>query len=1289
MDNLNLFTGKYQRQLTLRNALIPIGQTLSNMEKNRIITADEQLEANYQQAKQLIDDFHRHFINSSLQKVSLDWTELAEAITAFQADRSDENRARLEKTQTKYRKELLKVFAADPSYKHLFKKELFSKVLPEFYKGKEELAAINTFKNFFTYFSGFNENRKNIYSADPISTAIAYRLIHENFPRFLSDCVIFKVLLKHCPQVIKQTEETMLAAGILSCNVSLEDYFDCNSFNSFLTQDGITAFNTIIGGAAANGGEKKYNGINEYINLAVQHDDSLRQSLRSSHASAMYSLYKQILSKDNAAPFIDSFENDEQLIEALNGFCGNISASEGICSRLPALFKRLAKYELEKIYISGKEINSLSKTIYGAGSWNTIRSHILETLITSKEYQKAAKKGDDAAVDKKISQNYFSLKFLADNADPELPGKIAAEFSRQHDIVIKAIQSRDFNGSNPKAAIKNLLDILLKYYHFISIFRAEDSLDKDPEFYSNYDKCINVFREIIYLYNKARNYATKKPFNEEKFKLNFGNAQLTGGWDANKENDYTSIILTRNGEYYLGIMNKGDKPEIEQAVTGKTENVYRKMVYKYFPDFSKMFIKCAMVKEVKNHFSESSDDYMLQTRSFDKPLKITKEIYDLYSTEYDGRKKFQIDYLRRTGDAKGYYEALDKWKDFAVSFSKAYSSTCFYDISSVENTKYERLDRLYKDLDNIFYQISFVNLDAEQVDKWVEDGQLYLFKIYNKDFAPGSTGRKNLHTLYLESIFDEKNLKDVVVKLNGGAELFFRRKTKGGAIVHAKGSMLVNRTDKDGSTIPEDIYREICLFANGRKASLSEAARGYYGKAVIKTATHDIVKDRRYYEDKFFFHFPITINYKAPDGSAAFNSEVLEYLRRNQDVNIIGIDRGERNLIYMTVINRKGEILDSRSFNTVTQKAGASEKAVNYHEKLSRREQERTAARRSWETIGKIATLKEGYLSAVVHEIARAMVKYNAIVVMEDLNAGFKRMRGGIAEKAVYQKFEKMLIDKLNYLAFKDIPAGQPGGVLKGYQLTGRFESFEKIGRQNGFLFYVPAAFTSKIDPATGFSSVFNFKSYSNTEKIKEFFAAFESIVFEESKNLFTFTFDYKKFKTYASYGRTRWQVSSYGERIIHPRDEQGHTQDMIVYPTEDLHRLLARQNITAENGRDLLPDILKIDAGKSSSRFWKTLFSIFRSILQLRNSSNYLGEGGTGTDYIISPVFNGTGFYDSRTAVPSMPKDADANGAYHIALKGLMYLQINDAAKDGQKPALFIRNEDWFSFVQQRNPAV
>ena len=61
--------------------------------------------------------------------------------------------------------------------------------------------------------------------------------------------------------------------------------------------------------------------------------------------------------------------------------------------------------------------------------------------------------------------------------------------------------------------------------------------------------------------------------------------------------------------------------------------------------------------------------------------------------------------------------------------------------------------------------------------------------------------------------------------------------------------------------------------------------------------------------------------------------------------------------------------------------------------------------------------------------------------------------------------------------------------------------------------------------------------------------------------------------------------------------------------------------------------------------------------------------------------------FYDSRKADQNLPQDADANGAYHIALKGLWILQkgLFKVNKKGN-PELAISNKEWLQFVQNKH---
>jgi len=60
--------------------------------------------------------------------------------------------------------------------------------------------------------------------------------------------------------------------------------------------------------------------------------------------------------------------------------------------------------------------------------------------------------------------------------------------------------------------------------------------------------------------------------------------------------------------------------------------------------------------------------------------------------------------------------------------------------------------------------------------------------------------------------------------------------------------------------------------------------------------------------------------------------------------------------------------------------------------------------------------------------------------------------------------------------------------------------------------------------------------------------------------------------------------------------------------------------------------------------------------------------------------------YIDKKTY--ELPKDADANGAYHIALKGLYLLQQINAVDENERVDLGIKNEDWFKFVQTKEYA-
>jgi CRISPR-associated protein Cpf1 len=319
--------------------------------------------------------------------------------------------------------------------------------------------------------------------------------------------------------------------------------------------------------------------------------------------------------------------------------------------------------------------------------------------------------------------------------------------------------------------------------------------------------------------------------------------------------------------------------------------------------------------------------------------------------------------------------------------------------------------------------------------------------------------------------------------------------------------------------------------------------------------------------------------------------------------------------------------------------------------------------------------LKEGYISQVVHKIVTMMIKYNAIVVLEDLNFGFKQGRFKV-EKQVYQKLEKMLIDKLNYLVIKDNKAHEAGGIYKAWQLTNKFSSFRDMGKQTGFLFYVPAWNTSKIDPTTGFVDFLKPK-YESMEQTKRFLNKFDNICFNSIKHYFEFSFDYTKFTTKADDTQTEWTICTYGDRIEKFLNSINKWDDRTVILNDEFAELFNKYHIDYENNENLKERILQ----QTEKAFFFFFFYLLRLALQMRNSKT-----GTEIDYLISPVADKNGnFYDSRKASQNLPQDADANGAYHIALKGLWVLQkgLFKLNKKGN-PELAISNKEWLQFVQK-----
>lgn len=1369
------FTNLYELSKTLRFELKPVGDTQKMLDDADVFGKDKIIKDKYEQTKPFIDRLHREFIDEALIGTSLsDLKKYKEVLDNWKNNKKDkEVQKALKKEEERLRKEIVSFFDktakdwAEKKYADLglkkkdieilFEERIFD-VLKKRYGNEDEsfltdsnsvfikdenggkISIFDEWKGFVGYFTKFQQTRKNFYVDGGTETAIATRIIDQNLKRFCDNLEDFKKI-KGKISDFSEIERNFAR--------QLGDVFSLDFYNQCLLQKGIDVYKEILGGKTLDNGEK-LRGINELVN-------EYRQKNKGEKLPFLKLLDKQIASEKEK--FVIGIENDEKLPEALQRFYNTAEEKTKILETLFTDFvSHNEKYDLNKIYISREALNTITHKwiidghkfeglLYGAMkgdkptgldynrkedsykfpdfiALNYVKAGFeqvdfgekiwKEKYYKNEENKKGFLTGEESFFEQFLHIFSFEFNSLFENEITDEKGKaVKMGYNLFKNDFEKLISQKSF-AVNPesKIIIKNFADNVLWIYQMAKYFAVEkergwdDNYELD-DFYTNpdfgYKKFYeNAYEEIIKVYNNLRNYLTKKPYSEEKWKLNFENPTLANGFDKNKESDNSAVILRRDGKYYLGIMSKGNNKIFDDRNKSKFfENIdsgkYEKIVYKYLPDAAKMIPKCTtQLKDVKNHFDNSRDDFFV-SKSFIEPLRITKRIFDLNNIQYDktdikkivigedkGTKMFQKEYYKLSNDFDSYKSALIDWIDFCKDFISKYESTKDFDVSSFKKTKdYDSLDKFYNDVARITYKISFQDISKDYIDQKNQNSELYLFEIHNKDWnlkdGKEKTGAKNLHTLYFENLFSDKNIsKNFPLKLNGQAELFFRPKTSESKLEY----------------------------------KIWDTQKKIWKKAKIKS-NDSVIDHKRYSEDKLFFHCPVTLN-RETGSIFGFNNHINNFLADNKDINIIGIDRGEKHLAYYSVIDQNGKKIDGGSFNIVN--------GIKYASKLEKKANERESARRDWQAVEGIKDMKRGYISQIVRELADLAIKHNAIIVLEDLNMRFKQIRGGI-EKSIYQQLEKALIDKLSFLVDKgEKDPEKAGHLLKAYQLCAPFESFKDMGKQTGILFYTQASYTSKTCPKCGFRKNNNkFYFEGNIEKAKDVLRKIKSFEYDEKNKCFNLSYCLSDFMSKEDIERNKKQKR---DNALFPEIERKNefnltTKDAIRYRWHDKNTergksfefgeseyvesgekeekntkrgVVKQYDLTKclvglfegdeakKNGLDYKQNLLeKLISEKFNSKFYSRLFGYLNLIFEIRNSIS-----GTEIDYIDCPE---CGFHTDKS---DDIKNGDDNGAYNIARKGIMILEKikQYKKKNGSLDKLgwgdlFIDIEEWDKFSQ------
>lgn len=1221
------FNNLYSLTKTLRFELKPTSNTIKNLEKFNIISKDEKRAKAYDEVmKTLFDQTHNKFINESLSNVRFqeqkiqDLQQFREELKQLKKDKKGDqkNIKQIEKSIELLQKDLRKqitqsyIFTAKDwknryislkKSKKLNQEILTEKIsldlLEELYPDKIDF--IQEFRGFYGYFGGYNDNRKNYYVDEDKATSIANRIINENLIKFLDNISLYQEARKYISELSEYS-----------------NYFKLSDYHNYITQNGIDTYNSALGGYIES--KIKIQGINEHINLHKQKNPNAK-------ISKLNFLHKQIGSPRSESDILTIIRGNEwnQLNDLIQNQKELISKLEEEIDINNILDKR---YNLDQIYLNKVSINTISSKWFT--NWQTLE----QKLVASKVFQKSQgeikipeaislsqiQEGLNSLEDQN-PENYYKETYKDQYQDKNLWDSFLTIFRYEFTNILLSITEKEklfitkreqsIKDKDSKQYIKDICDTYLSLERILKYFIINSKyaykFEQDPLFYTSINNFINIdTNKIVSYYNAFRNYLTRKPYNEDKIKLNFANTTLLAGWDINKEVDNLSIILREKDRYKLVILNKNIKGANKLFEYNKknllyqnTNNTLEKMDYKLLPGPNKMLPKVAFSKRNEELFHSILNTEILRVReqkTFQKEFLIKKDL------------KTWIDFFKRV------LKLYPSWKEFNFEFKNT--------------SEYKDVSEFYKDITNQGYKVKFTSINSEVFNQYEHEGQLFCFDITNKDWNVYKKGKNNIHTLYWKALFSQDNLEKAVLKLNGEGEIFIRKAS-------------IEKKQK------QDLKHKLL----------------YKGKTQEK-----IIINQRYTKDKYLFHIPITINFDSEgvDNQKKFNTYFNQELTQSKPT-ILGIDRGEKHLLYYSLIDLDGNIIKQGSLNIINN--------TDYYSKLTILAGKRDDARKNWDEIGNIKNFKEGYLSQAVHQIYKLMIDYNAIVVLEDLNSEFKAKRSAKVEKSVYKKFELALARKLNHLILKDKDATENGGTLNAYQLTpylspGDMSYFEGA-KQWGSIFYVRANYTSTTDPITGWRKHLYIANGANIDKIQVFF---QDIEIEYNPQYKAYQFSYM-------YNGKSWTLIAHQEIV---RFKWNNSQrKMEEY---HIHTKFEELFVNFDNTRSITEQLRDLD--KSEFR-WKDLVFYFNLLTQIRNTDRDVE--GNDNDFIQSPVYSDyiQGFYDSRKTQEYkekygiiLPDNGDANGAYNIARKGIMVL--NRVKQNPEKPELYISDTEWDEFISK-----
>lgn len=1217
---------------TLAFSLVPVGKTRETIAKNNVLENAQKMAEDYVSLKEPADRIHKRFIEDVLSKLHLKYLSdgNGDSIQEY-ADLyySNEDKKKLKAVADKLKDAVGTAFASVKyNGKMSFREALKSEALVKDLIAGETLSdrqteALDRMRKYTTYMRPYFTIRDRMYDAKADGYTISNRIVDDNLPVLLNNRKLYETL----PEDVKDGLSDVFdrVSSSLPWAFEVGDLFTVSAAACMSAQSAIDAYNTVIGGIALESGEK-IQGLNEKINL---HNQALPKDKSSKKIPHMKKIKKQILSDSNTPSWVlEAIENDFEVVTKVRDLHKVV-----LDSLLPSreTMSRIARNtELEGVQVDAKRLNEFSHAI--CGDWQAAKYAILDVLYRDYPIKKKEK---PEKYEERIGKIFKDLKAV--NAR-QIYDAITAKYE---DVVLKTLPEyvddvfslldeaeetyskldanvKDASGEGyrleeeSKSLIHSWLGLVMDAKHMMDVFVDEPSEGVvDVDFYGMCCGPVSDISDVLIpVFNKVRNYLTKKPYSTDKLRLYFGSPVFLGGWARSKDTENRGILIRDGNDKYLAVLPPQSKKLFDDERIYDASSRMQRMELNYIPGAAKTLPRIGFSNE-----ATPSERVLAIRRETENG---TKEVAD-----YDSREVgLMVDYY------KSILHEDPKWK--AMTFKAT--------------PDYKKLNDFYVDVDRQGYQISWVGLSRPFIERAVERGDLYLFRITCQDMSPAHHGVDGNYKALLDEAFSDRNVTDTMIRILGGAAVYYREASLPEKVTHPRGIPMANKNP------------------NNPRGS--------------RTLPYDLIKDRRYTREHFALHLPVEYMPESKKLTGFGVSEMVrETVKENPGMYVLGINRGERNLVSIAVTAPDGKIVEQRHLNVFN--------GFDYRRKLATLEKERNDDRRDWKSIRTIKDVKAGYLSRVIGEIVRLVKKYNCVIALENLDLEFKQGRQQF-EKNVYQQFERDLVGRLSCLMDKN-DADRTRTTL---QMTFPGKNIEDRTKfpQNGIVFFVSPSWITKTDPLTGFASRLN-THYESIEKAEKMISAYESFRYLPDENIFALSFSFAKTTPNKEAGDGRvWTVYTNGVRteMSKPdKDKVAETKPVVL--TAKMKDLLEKDGIRYEDGKDILDKL----HGRSAT-FYQKFFNLLRLTLQ-----NVYWNESEGVFKLVSCTKGPDGkFYDSDTAPGYMPKDPDANAAWNVARKAHMVLNnirefrpgvtLDSEGKKAKGPRMVVSDAEWFRSVQK-----